>query len=224
MPIRFVIASLALGAAAPSIAQETYGSIFGGYSDLSDADFSGTIGGSNQNVATDFDSGYNLGIAIGRTLPQWSGNGYALRAEIELSYSDDDVDSVDFSGNGAVAEANAAGDITSTRLFANLIADFETQSAITPYVGFGLGIDFVDHDIVYGASNNVTITGSDEAFAAQAILGASYDVNDTISLFTDVRFVRSFDVSSTRSAPSGTARVSDDLSRVNVNFGLRYKF
>jgi opacity protein-like surface antigen len=222
MSIRFVIAAVAGLAAAPVAAQETYGQIFGGYSNLSDADFSGTIGGSRQNVATDFDGGYNLGVSVGRTLPGWSGNGFSLRGEIELSYSDNDVDSVDFSGNGPGDEANPGGDITSTRLFANLIADFENQSKFTPYAGLGLGVDFVDQDIVYG--NNVTIRGSDEAFAAQLILGASYEISDQVSLFTDARYVRSFSVGATRTSPGGRASVSDDISRVNVNFGVRYRF
>ncbi|MBE1283019.1 MAG: outer membrane beta-barrel protein [Rhodobacteraceae bacterium] len=222
MSLRFVIAALAVVGAAPVAAQDFYGQVFGGYSDLSDSDFSGVIGGSNQNVATDFDGGYNLGISVGRSLPAWSGNGFSLRGEVELSYSDNDVDSVDFSGNGPGAEANTSGDISSTRLFANLIADFETNSKFSPYAGIGLGGDFVDHDIVYGP--NVTITGRDEAFAAQLILGSSYEINDQLSLFTDARYVRSFDVTSTRTSPGGAATVSDDLSRVNLNFGLRFNF
>ncbi|SCZ54261.1 outer membrane protein [Epibacterium ulvae] len=222
MSLKVLLAGAAIVMAAPVAAQEYYGQVFGGFSNLTDSNFSGTIGGSTQNVDTDFDDGFNFGFAIGRTFEAWSGNGYGLRGEIELSYSDNDVDGVDFSGNGAGAEANPGGDVTSTRLFANLIADFNTGSRFSPYIGAGLGIDFVDHDIVYG--NNVTITGSDEALAAQLILGASYQLNDRTALFTDARYVRSFDVDSTRTSPAGTASVSDDLSRVNVNFGVRFQF
>ena len=222
MTPKWAFAALALAAASPAAAQDYYGSVFGSYSNLQDSTFSGTIGGGPQGVASDFDDGYGLGLSLGTSLPGLSGNGFDLRGEIELSYSNNDVDSVDFSGNGAGAEANTSGDISSTRLFANLIADFETNSRFTPYVGAGIGVDFVDHDIVYG--NGVTISGNDEAFAAQLILGTSYEISDSLSFFTDARYVRSFDVNSTRTSPGGVASVSDDLDRVNVNFGLRFQF
>lgn len=209
--------------AAPVAAEGTYGQVYGGFDQLRDSEFTGTIGGSRQNVQTDFDRGYTLGASVGRYFSGLSGGGYALRGEVELAYSNNDVDTVDFSGNGSGNEGNVSGDITSTRLMANVFADFKTQSALTPYVGAGLGVDFVDHDIVYG--NTATIRGDDQALAAQLVLGASYQVSDSVSLFSDARFIRSYDVESTRTAPNGTtASVSDDLDRTNLNFGLRFKF
>lgn len=209
--------------AAPVAAEGTYGQFYGGFDQLRDSEFTGNIGGSRQTVDTDFDRGYTLGASVGRYFSGLSGGGYGLRGEVELAYSNNDVDTVDFSGNGRGNEGNVSGDITSTRLMANVFADINTQSALTPYVGAGLGVDFVDHDIRYG--NNVTIRGDDEALAAQLVLGASYQVSDSVSLFSDARFIRSYDVESTRTAPNGTtARVSEDLDRTNINFGLRFKF
>ncbi|MCT4610478.1 MAG: outer membrane beta-barrel protein [Pelagimonas sp.] len=221
--LKWTVAALALTVAAPVAAQDFYGQVYGGFDRLQDSTFSGTIGGANRTVDTGFDDGYSAGVSIGRYFSGLSNDTYALRGEVELSFSRNEANTVDFSGNGVGNEGNVGGDIRSTRLFANVLADFKTQSRLTPYVGAGLGVDFVDHGISYG--RNVTITGQDEALAAQLIVGGAYEVSDGVSLFSDVRFLRSFDVESTRTAPNGTtARVSDDLSRANVNFGLRFQF
>ncbi|MBO9477324.1 porin family protein [Shimia sp. R11_0] len=217
-----LIASAVL--AAPAFAEDWYVQGFLGYSYADDATFAGNIGGNPNTVATDFDEDLNLGISVGRGFGS-IGNGASLRGEIELSYRSNDIDAVDFSGNGAGAEANPGGDISSTFLMANAIVDFETNSKFTPYVGGGIGVGFIDQDVVYGANNNVTIRGDDEAFTAQLIAGTSYALNDTTSLFGDVRYARSFDVTGTRTAPNGTtASVSDDISNTSVNFGVRFKF
>lgn len=222
MKLNLALAALFTTLSAPAFAQDTYGQIFGGYSNLQDSSFSGTIGGGPQSVHTDFDNGYSLGLSVGRGFGTFGDGAFSLRGDLELSFGENDVDSVDFTGNGAGAEANAGGSVRSTRVLANVIADFNTRSSFTPYAGFGLGVDFVDHDIVYGSG--VTITGTDQALAAQLILGTSYDINESVSLFADTRFIRSFDVESTRTSPGGTARVRDDLDHLNVNFGVRYKF
>ncbi|WP_299848535.1 outer membrane beta-barrel protein [uncultured Roseovarius sp.] len=210
------------GAAAPAMAQDWYGQFFGGVTFSDDARFSGAVGGSPQSVITNLDDGYNLGAAIGTTLPGLSFGGVSLRGEIELSYSENDVGSVNFSGNGPAPEANAGGDISSTYLFGNVIADFATGTKFTPYAGIGLGVAFVDQSVSYGTG--VSINGNDEVFASQLILGGAYALNDKTSLFSDVRYIRSYDVAGTRTAPGSVARVSDDLSNVALNVGVRFKF
>jgi opacity protein-like surface antigen len=209
--------------AAPAFAQDWYASGFVGYSYADDLDFSGRIGGNRQTVETDLDENASYGIAIGREIGPL-GSSATLRGEIELSYRSNDVDAVDFSGNGAGNEANPAGAISSPFLLANAIVDFDIGSAFTPYLGAGIGVGFIDQDVVYGANNNVTIRGEDEVFTTQLIAGASYDVSESTAIFGDVRYARSYDVNGTRTSPAGVARVSDDLSSTSVNFGVRFKF
>ncbi|CUH85865.1 Outer membrane protein W [Thalassovita mediterranea] len=216
-----LIASAAL--AAPASAQDWYGSAFLGYSYADDLDYSGTIGAGPQTVETDLDESASFGITIGREFGSIGGNA-SLRGEIELSYRSNDVTAVDFSGNGAGNEANPGGDISSTFLLANAIVDFDTGSAFTPYVGAGIGVGFIEQNVIYGPTSNVTIRGDDEAFTAQLIAGASYEISETTSLFGDVRYARSYDVTGTRTSPAGVATVSDDLSSTSVNFGVRFKF
>ncbi|MBO9473612.1 MULTISPECIES: outer membrane protein [unclassified Shimia] len=207
--------------AAPAFAQDWYVQGFLGYSYADDAEHSGNIGGNTQSVLTDLDEDLSYGVSVGRNITSF-GNGLSLRGEVELSYRSNDVNAVDFSGNGAGNEANPGGDISATYLLGNLIVDVETSSKFTPYFGGGLGVGFFDQNISYG--NGVTIRGDDEVFTAQLIAGTSYEINDQVSLFGDVRYTRGFDVTGTRTSPAGTATVSDDLSNTSLNLGVRFTF
>lgn len=228
--MRFVFPLLCATAltATPALAQDYYVSGFGAFSSLNDPTFSGVITppGGQQTIGSDFDNGFGIGIAIGTQIPSLSYGNVSVRGELELSYTDSDVDGLAFSGNGDGAENNVAGDITSTRLFANLIADVSTASAFTPYFGAGLGVARNDLSLSYGGvPGAVNVDDSSTNFSAQAIVGASYALNDRTSLFGDVRYIRDFGVSSSRTSPAGfTGVVEDDLDTVNVNFGVRLRF
>lgn len=195
-----------------------------GYSQLEDTDFEGSISGSSNSVDTDFDDGFGLGIAVGTELPQFSNDFIGTRVELELAYRDNDVDGVNFSGNGPGAENNVSGDITQTSLFANVLFDFKRDGPWTPYAGFGIGATYSDVDISYGPG--VTLDDSDTSFAAQLIAGVAYDITATTAFTVDARYSRAFNVSTERFAPSGasTGTVDDDLDTFSVNFGLRYGF
>lgn len=200
-----------------------YASGFLGGSFASDADFEGVIGGSPQSVEAQYDTGLAVGIAVGK---QWGVIG-ALRprTEIELSYRENDIDELFFSGNGPAAEINVAGDSSSTTLFANALVDIPLQGApVTPYIGAGIGIAFTQQDFVYGPG--VHVGDSDDVFAAQLIAGASYDLSDRIALTLDGRYQRAFGVTSRRVAPTGavTGVIEDDLDSFTVALGMRVKF
>ena len=214
----------AAAASAQSLPDGFYLQGYAGFSQLQDTNLSGNIGGSPQSVTGDFDDGYGLGFAIGREIPQWSNDRIGTRIELELSYRNNDADGLNFSGNGPGAETNVSGDITSTSLFANVLFDFKQQGAWTPYAGFGLGATRSDLDLVYGPG--VTINGDDTNFAAQAIAGVAYALNDTTELTFDARYARAFDVSSPRFSGGGalTGNVEDDLDSFNLNIGVRFKF
>ncbi|WP_120500826.1 outer membrane protein [Roseovarius sp. EL26] len=193
-----------------------------GFNQLFDTDQTGSSGpgGAQANVASDFDGGYNLGIAVGTKIPAWSG----VRAELALSYSENDADSIDFSGNGAGEEGNVQGDISSTSIFANLLYDIKTpHERFTPYIGAGIGAAFIDSSVSYGGLP-VRINDDDEVFAAQLIAGVAYKLNDRLDLTFDARYSRAFDVELTRVGPAGPATVSDDFDNLSLNVGLRFGF
>lgn len=226
--MRIALIALALAAASPAAAQDFYGTIFGSSANIDDPTFSGEITppGGQQTVGTDFDSGFGLGAALGYRLPGLDGTGLSLRGEVELSFADSDVDSIAFSGNGPDPEANVAGDIRTTRLFANLIADVETASRFTPYFGAGIGVARSNIGLSYGGvPGAVNLDDNSTDFTAQLIAGSAYSLTDTVSLIGDVRYIRDFGVSADRFSPAGlTGNVSDDISSINVNVGLRFEF
>lgn len=227
--MRITLLATALAAvASPTLAQDFYGSVFGGYSDLNNPTFSGEITppGGQQSIGSDFGSGFSFGVAVGTDIEALSRSGLGVRGELELSYSDSNVDGLSFSGNGPAAENNVDGDIRTTRVFANIIADVETSSRFTPYFGAGLGLARSDIGLSYGpAPGAVRLDDSSTNFSAQLIAGTSYALNDQVSLFGDARYIRDFGVSTDRFSPAGlTGNVEDDISTVNVNFGLRFKF
>ncbi|NOD96832.1 outer membrane beta-barrel protein [Ruegeria sp. HKCCD6228] len=226
---RLILASSALAISATALAAQslgdgTYFHGFIGYSQLQDSDFTGTIGGATQSVDTEFDAGFGLGLAIGKEIPQWSNDIIGTRIELELSYSESDVDGVNFTGNGPGPEGNISGDVTQTSLFANLLFDFKQAGALTPFAGFGVGATYSDLDFSYGPG--VALGDSDTTLAAQLIAGVAYDINASTAFTVDARYARAFDVSSQRLAPNGalTGNVEDDLDTFSINFGIRHNF
>ncbi|SPH22275.1 Outer membrane protein PagN [Ascidiaceihabitans donghaensis] len=208
----------------PAFAQDLYGFAYGGSAASADLNYGGTIGGAPNSVNNDLEGGYGLGVGVGKTFQAWSTDKIGLRGELELSFSDRDADQIQFSGNGPAAEVNVAGGIRTTALFANVIADFKTQGALTPFAGGGLGIAHINQDLVYGPG--VRIQDSDTRLAAQAIVGVSYAASDRITLTADARYRRVFGVSSTRLSPAGTSTgtVRGDLESTSLNIGVRFNF
>lgn len=208
------------GAASAQSLQDPYGFVYGGVTFEGESEYDGIITppGGNQSVDTEYDAGYNFGIGVGANITS------SIRAEVELSYSESDADEIFFSGNGPAAEINVDGSFQATTLFANGLYDFDTGGAVTPYVGLGLGVAFVEQDLVYGPG--VTVNEDDTVFATQLIAGASYDLSETLALTGDVRYRRLYDVESQRfdAAGASTGTVSGDYDDFSVNVGLRFRF
>lgn len=201
-----------------------YAFAFGGGSLNSDLDYSGIIGGNPNTVDNDFDSGYQLGFGVGKSFDAWSTSKVGVRGELEFSYTDNDADRISFSGNGPATEGNVSGGVRTSAIFANVLADFKNSSAITPFIGGGLGIGRVSQDLVYGPG--LSISDSDTVLAAQLIAGVSYVASDRITLTADVRHREFFNVNSARLNPAGanTGNVSGDFGNTSINVGLRLAF
>lgn len=191
---------------------------FVGANRAQDVALAGTIGGAPQTVFGDFDTGANIGVAIGRSF----GNGW--RGEIELSHQRSPVSTLDFTGNAVSPEINTDGDIRRLSLMANALYDFDTGGAFTPYVGLGIGATRTDYSLVYAAG--VNISEADTTFGAQLIAGGAFAVNDTTAITADIRYSRAFDPESTRLNGAGalTGTVSDDIDAVSLNLGVRINF
>ena len=119
---------------------------------------------------TDFDTGYSIGAAIGRRYGAirgelevaWQRNGVETHYDvvaggIPLADEDAGVLITGSSNIGAsVADVVSAGEGNVRTIFvmANAIYDFRNSSSVTPYIGAGAGVGFVD---VNFAPSGVTI-------------------------------------------------------------------
>jgi len=153
---------------------------------------------------TDFDTGYTISGQAGYAFE----NGFRL--EVEAAYSEynvdgheellvgganiDGVDSAVLTrgpasgANPTVGDvlADGQGDVTNFGLFGNVFYDIQTGGAFKPYVGGGIGYQWVDVDF---RPSDVAIGDDDDgAFAYQLMAGASYTVTDSVELFGQYTF------------------------------------
>ena len=98
------------------------------------------------------------------------------RVEVEGMYHSN-------TGTGVVAFpqgfATVRGRIDQVSVMANVLYDFMPASAITPYVGAGAGVAFVDSNAALGSTQ----------FAYQAMLGLAANVSNTMRIFLEGRYV-----------------------------------
>jgi len=165
---------------------------------------SGTSGGTVK-----FDTG-NMGVAfIGH---RFKSNGVQWRGEAEIARRALDLSTV--SGTVALGEAHA------TSLMGNALYDLDTIGPMRPYIGAGVGLAKVEMDgaAPFGGS---TLHGSDTVGAFQALVGASYRLNDQVDAFADYRYFTTRDADFTTA--SGVA-TSMNISTHSVLAGLRFNF
>lgn len=172
-----IIPVLAVLMAGTAQAQTNYAELRGGAMWLNDATPSDRAdsGGQILGINTSFDTGWLAAVAVGR---DFAG---PLRAEIEYSHRQADIDSV----TGSVVNAappppflpftgNITGDVAIDALMINAYAD-TPLSAFVLYAGLGVGVAFSD----------TTFDGigkTDTNFAFQLMAGAEYPVSPTVSL------------------------------------------
>ena len=208
-----------------------YVSLFGGANlAVGDPDFSN---GTN-TVATDLNTGFLFGGAVGYKWKDFGFNGITPRTELELNYFRNGVDSLDFSGNGVGDEALVGENVLSGfGGFANVFLDFDNvfDSGLTPYVGGGIGFASVDTNLLYGPGAN--INDRDTTFAFNVGGGAKFDIAESTSLFVDARYTQFVDVEGTRLTGTGAPNpgpgatdtsFEDDFSSVQIRAGISFGF
>ncbi|MEQ9812050.1 MAG: outer membrane beta-barrel protein, partial [Azospirillaceae bacterium] len=161
------------------------------------------------------DTGWLAGGAIGYA---WA-NGF--RTELEGVYRSNDVESLSaptlpFALTGVGGQTDAVG------IMANVLYDIDTGTAITPYLGGGVGAGNVDYEV---RANGSVATADTWGVALQGIAGVSYALSDSFELFTDYRYFTVLDstVSGVDSA-GDPFTIDDDYASPSVFFGARYHF
>ncbi len=175
-----------------------------------------------------FDYGWAAVVSLG-----W-GFGNGVRAEIEGSYRDNDVDSAN--GFGLATPGRSSGSAVSYGLMANALYDFDLGAGVPlmPYVGVGAGYVWHDYKGVQATGANgdfVRVTGDEGRFAYQAIVGAAFLLNDVtpgLALTAEYRFMgtlgHDLDASSIRSGVASRGSAEVDNYNHSVMLGIRYAF
>ena len=214
------ISGLYVGAGAGvNLLQESDVSLSGpAASGLTNAQRSGTV---------EFNYGYVGALSLGY------GYGNGVRVELEVSYRENEVDSIGGFTN-VPRPVRADGKARSYGVMANALYDFDLGpgSFVTPYIGVGAGYQWHEYDSVRirGANgNSVTIDSDDAQFAYQAIIGAAFPIASVpgLAITTEYRFMGTLQPNlDVRATAATTARGSADVDNYNhsLMIGLRYAF
>jgi len=167
----------------------------------------------NLLVEAEFDTGIATTSTIGVKLD----NSY--RIEGEFSWRRNDGKTLAFNG---VDRSIAAKGAQSYGLALNGYYDFKNQSSLTPYIGAGLGLDFVENEFLYGAVN---FEDNDIVIAWQAMAGVSTPLTEKIEGFIDARYHSALNPKFTRTSPAGTGvELDSEYNNVTISVGYRYRF
>jgi len=172
---------------------------------LQDQTFSGTGG-----TTVSFDMGYGGVISLG-----W-GFGNGIRAEIEGSYRQNDVDQV--------ARTAGRGSARSYGVMGNAFYDFHGLLAgIVPYVGVGAGYMWHEHE--NAGVGSFRSNGSDARFAYQAIAGVAFPIGEVpgLAITAEYRYMATLEQSIPNNfSPFNRSNVTPQNH--SVFLGVRYAF
>ncbi|MGG5887061.1 OmpA family protein [Falsiroseomonas sp. HC035] len=196
-----------------------------------DVELSRQFGGTtaSRTASAEFNYGYVGVISLGY------GFGNGVRAEIEGSYRENEVDSIT-GANALGRPLRSDGKARSYGVMANALYDFDLGPGafVTPYVGIGAGYQWHEYDgtRVSGPAGSVSIDGEDGRFAYQAIVGAAFPISAApgLAITAEYRFMGTLspEFDSVGRAPNGatTARGTAEVDNFNHSLlvGLRYAF
>jgi len=141
-------ASMMVIAPAAQAYEGLYGAIGAGLNYMGDQDLTNDHISGGGAYAMDSDADYDNGIGVYAALgKKWASN---WRTELEFSYRDNSIGSIAADGAGFTGwpAGTISGSTTTTALLANFLYDFDSGGSFTPYLGAGVGIANVDHDII----------------------------------------------------------------------------
>ncbi len=165
-------------------------------------------------------TGFGLSAAVGRSLGNFD-------VELEFAYREADFDEFEakvFTVEGvgfALPSGGLDGAVDIKTLMGNGIYNFKSSSSVTPYVGAGLGIAWVDADKL-----------DDSVFAYQFLAGIDMAMNDNFSLLLGYRYLGASDISGDATLSveySGETYYADgegsaSIDSHNFEVGLKYSF
>ncbi|MTJ84017.1 MAG: OmpA family protein [Telmatospirillum sp.] len=141
-----------------------------------------------------------------------------VRVEGELGWRSNGVDK-----NKQPFNTSGSGSLDAASVMANVYYDVKTGTNITPY--FGVGVGGVDVNAEKIRANGVTLSNKDAfVFGYQGIAGASYALNDNLSLKADYRYLRTLDAKLKEDPSYGVGKTKADYQAHAIMIGFTYKF
>lgn len=155
-----------------------YVSLFGGASFLEDVEteYDYGISSSLKNKA-ETETGFIVGGAIGTHLTD------DIRVELEVAYSENDVDKIHYSGPYNNGTYDAKGSFGILTFMGNLWYDIPLSETLNPYLGGGVGLAIVDGETTYEPDDgdDSPYDSSEVAFAFQLGAGLRWKAFENIT-------------------------------------------
>lgn len=200
--------ALALTLFAPGSRAQLYLGAEGGWTGLPDQ--TDTIAGAT-SVMGRFNGGFNAGIRGGWEWGAW-------RFEEEYSYRQNDAR--DLVGSGFTIKG-ISGSRHTHSIMTNVLYDFTQGFPITPHVGFGVGAVDVFDGLKFPGIGQLFNNNSWQ-FGYQAIAGIRYNLNPTLTLDLDYRYLAT--TQPTFNIPNTSLRYRTGYSTNNFVASLVYRF
>jgi opacity protein-like surface antigen len=159
-----------------------------------------------------FDDDFSVGVAYGRR------HSHFLRSEFEFTHRSNQTET--FASPAIPLPAPVLdGEAEVYSIMKNFLIEFPANNnRITPYVGIGIGLAYVDLDLQQGAPIEAD---SNSAFAYQPIGGLGIDVSERAEFFVEYRYFRTTELE--LSGGSG-GDLSGNYDAHNLFVGLRFEF
>lgn len=114
-----------------------------------------------------------------------------VRVEAELSYKDNDADTIDFNNAGLNSE-ELSGSLKNFNGLVNLYYDFNVPWKVKPYVGAGLGLGWFEGDITSASGPNFSEDATGLIWNAAA--GLKYRTRSNVAFTAGYRYLDSADL------------------------------
>jgi opacity protein-like surface antigen len=161
------------------------------------------------------DPGFTVGGAVGARLHDY------LRAELNLSYRENDLDSMSVGVN--FPSSSASGEISLFSALFNVIGDLDLGWRLVPYAGIGIGYGLFEIDAE--TSTFIQIDDDASVFAWNLLAGASFRYSETTEFSLGYRYLATTDPEiNSQIAFTGPRRLDSEFDAHELVAGLRFNF
>lgn len=114
--------------------------------------------------------------------------------------------------------------------FLNGILRFKNSSIVTPYIGLGVGGQYLTQHATLTGAGGAKLDGldtSDFDFAVQGLFGIDVAITEHVSLFTEYKFIDAFGTDAKNSNVLGNATYRfkpDEIEQNLITAGVKYSF